>query len=94
MKNYINWLLKKNNMYWHTENYMHILCTCLICTFRERFLLFNESKKAMRKVSFHSNPKEGQCQTMFKLTHNCTHFTHKQNKAQNSPSQASTVCEP
>ena len=27
------------------------------------------------KVSFHSNPKEGQCQTMFKLSHNCTHFT-------------------
>ena len=27
------------------------------------------------KVSFHSNPKERQCQRMFKLTHNCTHFT-------------------
>ena len=26
------------------------------------------------KVSFHSNPKEGQCQRMFKLLHNCTHF--------------------
>ena len=22
-----------------------------------------------------SNPKEGQCQRMFKLPHNCTHFT-------------------
>ena len=50
--------------------------------------------RGLEKVSFHSNPKERQCQTMFKLTHNCTHFTHKQNKAQNSPSQASTVCEP
>ena len=27
------------------------------------------------KVSFHSNPKEGQCQRMFKLLHNCTHLT-------------------
>ena len=25
--------------------------------------------------SFHSNPKEGQCQRMFKLPCNCTHFT-------------------
>ena len=28
------------------------------------------------KVSFHSNPKERQCQKMFKLPHNCTHLTH------------------
>ena len=27
------------------------------------------------KVSFHSNPKERQCQRMFKLAHNCTHLT-------------------
>ena len=27
------------------------------------------------KFSFHSNTKEGQCQRMFKLPHNCTHFT-------------------
>ena len=26
----------------------------------------------VQKVSFHSNPKEGQCQRMFKLPHNCT----------------------
>ena len=26
----------------------------------------------VKKVSFHSNPKEGQCQRMFKLPHNCT----------------------
>ena len=30
----------------------------------------------MEKVSFHSNPKERQCQGMFKLLHNCTHLTH------------------
>ena len=29
----------------------------------------------LEKVSFHFNPKEGQCQRMFKLPHNCTHFT-------------------
>ena len=29
----------------------------------------------LEKVSFHSNPKEGQCPRMFKLLHNCTHFT-------------------
>ena len=29
----------------------------------------------LENVSFHSNPKEGQCQRMFKLLHNCTHFT-------------------
>ena len=29
-----------------------------------------------QKVSFHSNPKEGQCQRMLKLPHNCTHLTH------------------
>jgi len=27
------------------------------------------------KVSFHSNPKEGQFQRMFKLPINCVHFT-------------------
>ena len=26
------------------------------------------------KVSFHSNPKEGQCQRMLKLLHNCIHL--------------------
>ena len=29
----------------------------------------------LEKVSFHSNPKEGQCQRMFKLPQNCTNFT-------------------
>ena len=27
----------------------------------------------LEKVSFHSNPKESQCQRMLKLQHNCTH---------------------
>ena len=29
-----------------------------------------------KKVSFHSNSKERQCQRMFKLPQNCTHLTH------------------
>ena len=29
----------------------------------------------LEKVSFHSNPKEMQCQRMLKLPHNCTHLT-------------------
>ena len=29
----------------------------------------------LEKVSFHSNPRERPCQRMFKLLHNCTHFT-------------------
>ena len=29
----------------------------------------------MEKVGVHSNPKERQCQRMFKLLHNCTHLT-------------------
>ena len=30
----------------------------------------------LKRVSVHCNPKERQCQRMFKLPHNCTHFTH------------------
>ena len=29
----------------------------------------------LEKVSFHFNPKEGQCQRMFKLPDNCAHFS-------------------
>ena len=31
----------------------------------------------LEKVSFHSNPKERQYQTMFKLSHNCTQLTRE-----------------
>ena len=47
----------------------------------------------MEKVTFHSNPKENQCQIMFRLPHNCTHLTHQQSNAQNSITQASIVPE-
>ena len=30
----------------------------------------------LEKVSFHSNPKERQCQRMLEIPHNCTHLTH------------------
>ena len=30
----------------------------------------------LEKGSFHSNPKERQCQRMLKLLHKCTHLTH------------------
>jgi len=48
----------------------------------------------LEKVSFHSKPKERQCQRRFTLPHNCIHLTHQQSNAQISPSQASTVHEP
>ena len=35
----------------------------------------SEQWPRLEKVSFHSNPKERQCQRMLKLPHNCTHFT-------------------
>ena len=48
----------------------------------------------VENVSFHSNPKERQCQRIFKLSHNSPYLTHSQSNAQNSPSQASAICEP
>ena len=39
----------------------------------------------LEKVSFHSNPKERQCQRMLKLPHDCTYLTYQQSNAQNSP---------
>ena len=47
----------------------------------------------LEKISFHSNPKEGKYQRMFKLLHNCTHFTCQQGNTQNPSSQVSAVCE-
>ena len=32
--------------------------------------------KKLEKISFHSSPKERQCQRMLKLPHNCIHLTH------------------
>ena len=35
----------------------------------------SEVATGLEKVNFHSNPKERQCQRMFRLLHNCTHLT-------------------
>ena len=49
----------------------------------------------LKKISFHSNPKERQWQRILKLPHNCAYLTcFEQSNAQNSPSQASAVREP
>ena len=43
------------------------------------YLLFSTNAAVatgLEKVTFHSNPKERQCQRMLKLQHNCTHLTH------------------
>ena len=45
----------------------------------------------LKKVSFHSNPKERPCQRMLKLLHDCTHLRCQQSNAQNAPIYASTV---
>ena len=37
----------------------------------------------LEKISFHPNPKEGQCQRMFILPHNCTYLSCQQSNAQN-----------
>ena len=38
----------------------------------------------LEKLNFHSNPKEGQSQGMYKLPHNCGFFTCCQDNGQNS----------
>ena len=44
------------------------------------------SGQGWEKVSFHSNPKEKQCQRMFILLYNRSHFTCYQHNAQNPSS--------
>ena len=50
-------------------------------------VLHSEVATGLGKVSFHSNPIERQCQRLFKLPENCSHLTHQQSSAENSPSQ-------
>ena len=49
-------------------------CVLLPCLFNfyAEYIMRNAG---LEKVSFHSNPKERQCQRMLKLPHNCTHLT-------------------
>ena len=41
----------------------------------------------LEKINFHPDPREGQCQRMFKLLHSCAHFTCQQGNAQNPPAR-------
>ena len=52
-------------------------CTCIhIHAFNMSANVENSAvATGLEKVSFHYNPKEGQCQRMYKLPHNCTHYT-------------------
>ena len=46
------------------------------------------------KFGFHSNPKERQCQAMFKLPHNCTHLTCQQDYAPNLQARLQQYMDP
>ena len=48
----------------------------------------------LEKVSFHSNPKERQCQKNVQTTAQLHSSHQQQSNAQNSPSEASAVHEP
>ena len=41
-----------------------------------RPILTSAVATGLEKVSFHSSPKESQCQTMLKLPHSCSYLTH------------------
>ena len=64
---------------------LHLIC--------QQIWLFCRGQ-GLENISFHSNPKEGQCQGMFKLLYNCAHFTCQQGNTQNPSSQGSTVHKP
>ena len=49
--------------------------TSLQETFQQKWRCIRHMATGLEKVSFHSNPKERQCQRMLKLPHNCTHLT-------------------
>ena len=46
------------------------------------------------KVSFHSNPKERQCQRIFKLPHDCTHLICLQVQFSSVTQSCLTLCDP
>ena len=75
------WLGHRLGLLWHSmvcignkpRSFSHFWHCTQVLDFR--LLLTNGSYSISSKVSFYSNPKEGQCQRMFRLPHNCTHFT-------------------
>ena len=46
----------------------------VLCSICQQISENSEVATGLEKVSFHSNPKERQCQRMFKLWHNCTYL--------------------
>ena len=63
-------------------------CTQYVSTFGK---LSSGHRTGKGQFSFQSKQKA--MQRMLKLLHNCTHLTCWQSNAQNSPSQASAICE-
>ena len=71
----------------HSDGYIFSFLLCLLLFFPQLFVrspwqpfclfafLFSAVATGPEKVSFHSDPKERQCQRMFKLLYNCTHLT-------------------
>ena len=57
----------------------HYICFCGQESLRRNGVALISQQKSLtrgpEKVSFHSSPKERQCQRMFKLPHNYTHFS-------------------
>ena len=53
----------------------------------------SEVATGLEKVNSHSSPIERQCQKIFILLYNCTHFPCYEGYAQNTSNQASEVCE-
>ena len=48
----------------------------VLYSIRQQILENSAVAIGLERVSFHSNPKERQCQKMLKLLHNCTHLTY------------------
>ena len=59
------------------KSYKMMLWMCFECAAVNMSANLENSAVAtgLEKVSFHSSPKERQCQRMLKLPHNCTHLT-------------------
>ena len=55
--------------------YLKRLCCKSVAFHMPANLEISAVATGLEKVSFHSNPKERQCQRMFKLPHSCTHLT-------------------
>ena len=67
--------LKLKNPFWRTVLFSTILHSKSAALNMPANLENSAVATGLEKVSFHSNPKERQCQSMFKLLHNCTHLT-------------------